>query len=443
MSTTQQLAGTYDDEAVEVLGTEDGRAQLFTDTWGTGNREPRVVHAVNCGGEVSSSLVSHDLHGSLAPLEQELETVAALAPKAESGVISAADMAESSDNDVAAVENACREEDLPIPEHSLPRRALEASGLGLLGIGDVYFTSIAFQVFGLSDRNFGVLPFNELQLVASSTIVAMLLCTRLAGHATCQVGHLMEKTRSGRSGPDVDECRMRRLCVRSWFAAGSAVVAVLGALAVLVGLSEVRASYLVQSGIDAHQSQFLLIQMGIAAAGFVLSLWMAHPYDREYRSATRRQSQASRELEKAYIGFATLVGTFNGLLQFRAGMLAQHRDWIVAILDDARRKGLLYARRVQLAQPEATDERLFPADLPAPRGALLVAEVNNYLAGLPTMFKAYEPLSMVRVQTRLEKLDVRREERRAGKASASFIDITPPRGRTRGGTGMNGNGKPR
>ena len=443
-SGAQLLAGTYADHAVEILATEDGRAECFTDAWGAGNREPRAVLVINCGAEVSSSLISHDLHASLAALEQELETVAALAPIAESAVLSAIAVVESSDHDVAAIEHDCREGDLSLPEHSWLRRVAETSGLGLLGVGDVYFTSIAFQVFGLSDRNFGALPFNELQLVASSTIVAMLLCTRLAGHATRQVGHLMEKTRSARLAPDVDVQRTHRLCIRWWFAAGSAIVAILGALAVLVGLSEVRAAYLVQSGIDAHQSQFLLIQMGIAAAGLVLSLWTAHPYDREYRSATRHQKQATRELEKVYSGFAALVGRFNGLLRYRDATLAQHRDWTVATLDDARRKGHLYARRAQLAQLEATDETLFPADLPTPRHALLVAEVNNHLAGLPTLFKAYKPLSLVRVQTRLEELDARREEGRVNKSSDPFVSVTaPPRGRTRTGAGMNGDGRPR
>ena len=261
VSATQYLAGTYLDEAVERFGTEDGRAGLYTGVWGDDNQEPRVVDAVNSGAEVSCSLISHELQGALAPVEQKLETLATVAPKAECDVIFAADEVELTDGEVAAVKKACREDDLPLPEHAGARRVAEASGLCLLGVGDMYFTSIAFQVFGLSDRNLGVLPINELQLVASSTIVALLVCTSLAGHAIREVGHLMEKTRSSRLRPDADESRIRRLCVRSWFTAGGGTLAVLGALAVLVGLSEVRASYLAQSGIDAHQWQFLLIQL--------------------------------------------------------------------------------------------------------------------------------------------------------------------------------------
>ena len=170
------------------------------------------------------------------------------------------------------------------PEHNWRRTVAEFFVLGLLGFGDLLFTSTAFEVFGLSDQHLGFLPFNELELAASSTVVAMLLCTRLAGHKIREVGLLVEQTYSGGLLTEIDEGRTRRLQVRTWFAVGTTIVAILGAVVILVGLSEVRASYLLQSGIDAHFWQFMFVQAGIAAAGFALSAWMAHPYDREHRS---------------------------------------------------------------------------------------------------------------------------------------------------------------
>ena len=240
-SARQHLAGTYTDETVEQLAHEDGRAQLFTGTWGKGNREPHVILAVNRGAAVSGALVPHDLYGSLPAIEGELEDLAAHAPKAEDDVLATITVVGEAEETLRAVDRTCRDGELAKPEHHWRRVAAEILALGLLGFGDLIFTSTAFEVFGLSDKSVGFLPVNELQLASSSTVIAMLLCMRLAGHGVRELGALVEQTSAAAASDEVDHARHRRLRVRTWFTIGAAIVATLGAFAILVGLSEVRA----------------------------------------------------------------------------------------------------------------------------------------------------------------------------------------------------------
>lgn len=91
----------------------------------------------------------------------------------------------------------------------------------------------------------GIVPFNELQLVAASTVVALLLLARLAGHMLAGLRYCLEASASGADpghGPPSQ--------IRIWMEAAGALVAVGGALGILVGLSQVRSSYLAQSGVE-------------------------------------------------------------------------------------------------------------------------------------------------------------------------------------------------
>lgn len=400
------LRGTYSDESVETLATEDGGAQVFTTAWGTGNRASRAVDAINRGAEVSASLVSHELQGALAPLEENLERLGALGAGAEHDVLRAIDDVEAAEVDRERIAHACRAGDLGLPDHARVRELGEGAVFTGLGTGDLYLSTQTYEVFGLSDRRFGFLPFNELQVAAGATVLALLVLAWLAGHQLRGVGYLLEAHR-----PGLDDASRRRVRVRQWFMAGGSLVALGGVLGLLFGLSQVRASYLAQSGMDAHASQFLLIQLGIATAGVVVSLWMSHPYDRQWRSATRHAARAAKALAGAYSVFAGLVGEFNGLLRFRVAVMNQHCDWAVATVVDAARKGQMYARRVLLAQPEPTTDPLLPDTLPVPASPPLVAAVAEHRAGGGVMFKLYEPTSLARVEARLADLDRRRAER--------------------------------
>ena len=55
------------------MATEDGQAQLFTDTWGPSNRSPRLINAVDAGAETSTHLISIELAGTVGAQDEELE----------------------------------------------------------------------------------------------------------------------------------------------------------------------------------------------------------------------------------------------------------------------------------------------------------------------------------------------------------------------------------
>ena len=223
-SSTHQLAGTYSDDHVDALGAEDGGARVFTSVWGSGNREPRAVEAVNRGGEVSSTLVSHELHGELVGVEQDLERLAPQVPLAEHLVLQAGDGAElaSLEEDGGGEAGAGPGS---VPDHHWRRVFGEVVALGVIGGVDAVFTMATFEVFNLSDQPIGFLPFNELQLGAVSTVVALLLLTRLAGHRIRTVGHLLEGPADGPEAPAPKALRVKR-----WLTGAAAAVAGGGAL---------------------------------------------------------------------------------------------------------------------------------------------------------------------------------------------------------------------
>lgn len=434
IDSSHALSGSYSDQTVEELATEDGEARTFTREWGKENRSPRGIESINRAAEVGTDLIDHQLHGALEPAESTLERMAAEAPLAEHAVMAAADETEDAEIDREMVAAVCRARGLALPDHHWRRMAGEVLGLAMLAIGDLYFNSRTFEVFGMSDRPIGIVPFNELQLVASSTVVALLLLARLAGHMLATLRYYLETSQSG-TGP-VGGMPSR---VGTSLEAVGALVAVGGALGILVGLSQVRSSYLAQSGVSAHASQFLLIQVGIAVAGIALSYWLAHPFDRAWRAVSRQVERARAGLDSAYGTFMHLEGEFNALDRQRVMMLLQHRDWAAATVTDTRRLAQMYARRVLLAQPEPTTDALLPDELPGPATPDLISEVAKYLAGKDSEFKQYPPLNSARVTGRLADLDRRRTERLTARTAplmsrgqgATGGASAPPTGRGR------------
>jgi hypothetical protein len=387
------------------MAVEDGRAGFYTDVWGDENREPRAINAVNLGSGVSTEIVGHELHGELAHVEADLEAIRPQVPLAEATVVSRIQDLEADEHAQADLSQRCRLEGLTTPDHRLRRLLIELTLLALLGDGDVYFSSLAFQVFGLSDRRLvSFLPISELQAVAASVIVAMLIAVGIAGPRLTRFWHLLERAPSDDQAVDR---RRARLAAEVFFV----LVCIGGALSTLVGVSGVRAAYLHAQGVAAHWGEFFLIQLGIAIAGLMLIAWLSHPYDREWRSTTHAVNRSASELARAYLVLTRLVGRFNGLLRSRDAIMAQALAHLLAITNHARQQDELYARRVQHGEPEPTTTRLLPDDLPQPSQPRLVSELTRHLAGKPSMFKAYKPLDLCRVESRLHEVAERRAER--------------------------------
>lgn len=439
-----QLTGSYTDQAAEDMAAEDGKAELYTEMWGPHNREPRVIDAVNQTAETADSIISHAVETELSGRESELEDLEPEVGLAEDRVLDDLKAVETAGDDMASVRERCRGADLHVPEHHWRRMIAEGGGFTALGVGDLYFISTTFEVFGLSDsRLIGFIPVSQLQLVAFSVVMAMLLLTRLAGHLIRKVGYLIEEIKASEAQKDPNLPELARMLVRTKFKTGVAITAVLGAFGILYGLSEVRASYLKQEGINAHQGPFLLIQLGVACAGLVLAYWMSHPLDVDWRSATHHFRKAIAALKDDYAELSGIVGRFNGLLRERESLMVQFRDWTLATASDVRRLGHLIARRLQLALPEPVQEQILPDQLPVPPDPALAKAITDYLDGKPTYFKRYRPLTMDRVNERLEELDKRRNQQGVQSHDNLIEILSEARKRqpAMAGTSTNGNGK--
>lgn len=441
-SPAQVLTGAYSDKAVEEMAAEAGRAELYTDTWGESNREPREIHIVNQAAVTADCLISHQAEAELASREDALERLHPEATIVQDRVLDDIKSVETNGDELASVKEKCRQADLHVPEHHWRRMTAEIFGFVLLAVGDLYFVSTTFEVFGLSDKPLlGFLPVSALSVAASSVVIAMLLLTRLAGHLVRRIGQLIEETKAAQQQGATNATQLANKVVRSKFLIGAASVSVFGAFITLYGLSEVRASFLKQEGINAHQSYFLMIQAGVACAGLVLAYWMAHPLDAEWRSACHHYRVAVGSLTISYAQLADIVGRFNGMLRQRDAALIQFCNWTQAATSDAIRQDHLVARRIPLALPEPVQQQLLPDQLPEPPDPALAAVITDHLGGKPTYLKAYQPLSMERVEKRLRKLDKRRNQQGIESHNHLINLLSKTRDAGLVGASTNGNGK--
>lgn len=392
----QSLAGAYSDQAAEEMAAEEGRAGFYTEVWGD-NRAPRTVNVIRAGAEETEYLIRHSLHGVLQAIEGRLEKMLAAVGLKRAATMSSIDNLEQAVEAKGKVTERIESEDLPLPLHTKRRIVLEILGLALLGVGDLYFVSSAFQIFGLSDqRALPFLPFSQLQVASTSVIVATLLLTRLGGHVFRTLAHLIENWRVHRQSGQ----QATRVLVRTAATAVVLAASIVGLVLLLCGLGSVRESFFVMSGERVSGSLFYLIQGGVTLAGVVLSYVMAHPFDQEWRSVTHRVQSAVKRLGADYGALAGLVGSYNATLRERIGVILEHEDWSVATVNDARRQFELVARRTQLAQPEPVEGLLF-GELAPPATPLLVAEVGAQLEGWSSTLKVYPELDMAEVDKRL------------------------------------------
>ena len=112
-------------------------------------------------------------------------------------------------------------------------------------------------------------------------------------------------------------------------------------------------------------------------------------------------ADAGGEVQAACERHAELVSSHNALLGELEALLAQAGHHVEISAADAIRQGILYARRIQLAQPEPVTERLLPDRLPQPqvpdRDALL-----GFMLGI-TRLPLLERLSTVAVAERRDE----------------------------------------
>jgi hypothetical protein len=121
-----------------------------------------------------------------------------------------------------------------------------------------------------------------------------------------------------------------------------------------------------------------------------------------------------------------LVGRFNGLVQWRRSLESQYRDWSIATIHDGRRKVNMYARRLQHAQLEATDEQLLPPNLPMVPFSAVDEVFGGNLDGTQASFQSYEPVNVAKFVSHLAALRTPLFKRETDDERTARRHFTPP-----------------
>lgn len=366
----RRLGAGYGDDAIEEMAREDGKTQLYTEVFGEGNRQPRAILANNEAARVGSGLIGHELHEQLKELDAELERTKETSKVVEAEALVLAEGQDHAAKDEADLRARIRDEGLEIPESSWKALVFELVLLAFLGIGDILFISVAFQILGLTDKPIArFLPITELQVAASASVMALLISTRIAGHRLKRFLHLFGIIMRQRHGSVGDNKLNGQRTAGAIDAGVQSFLAVLAVILVLLGVNGVRQAFLEKKGIPAHGGSFLALQAGIALAGILLAAWFAHPYDRLWRSTSMALAAADSRLKAVIDQITTMVSNYNARLVERDHIVAQYLEWDGSQLADTRRQNELYGRRVLLSQPEPTTVQLLADDLPTPTGA--------------------------------------------------------------------------
>jgi hypothetical protein len=294
------------------------------------------------------------------------------------------------------------------------------ASLTALMLGDLAFIAVAFQLFGLSDRLlFGFVPYtDELHIGAAASVFALLVLAHFAGIRFREVLHQVDRRRRA------DDSAL--LPSPSWVSAGVGAAYVVFAVALLGGVSAVRADYLAQMGVDAKTLSFAAIQLGVFAAALALSIAHAHPFAAEYKRAATAESDAEERVDRARQQHVELVARFNGFIDESDALIAQAGLHARLSARDTIRQAYLYMRRVQLSQPELTTEQLFPEDVPQPEhpdDAGLRAELLG-LTGLPELERLDTAAVLQRRKELRDELVARRAARRM--PAELVIPAAPP-----------------
>lgn len=402
----QRIPGTYSDEMVGQFAETDADARTATPEWGDRkNSTEHSIEGIDASAESAVDMVTTEFENDLTSVEGRLERQAPQYPVDEADAFKALDAQEQAEIEKDRVMEEARAKELTLPDHAWRRMLVELLAFVTLAVGDLYFTATAFEVFGLSDAQVGFLPLNELQLAATSVVSAMLTLSWLAGHQARGAAHDITQAAKG--------THARRW---GWVMAAAFTAAGAGALLILKGLSDVRTSFLTQQGINAEQSAFFAIQLGVAIAGFSLAFWGASPLHQKWQRVTHNLTKAAKAAHKACTKAMATAGTYNATIRERIALLQRYRAWSEAIRHDAIRKGRLYGTLFRAAFPEPVADATLPADVAGPEPSYLVTQIDALMAGDPSTLKNYSEISTARLQARLDEVDARRQARHTARS---------------------------
>lgn len=358
------LIGHYDDQQIYDEAASDGKAGVFTAIFGAHNRAPRVIKANNWAAWVAVRLIRHRLHSELTKLDTEIERTRETTKVAKAELRNKAAIASETGTRHRNLEARIYDEGLSPPEEKRRHLFQEFALLVPLGLGDLVFISLTYQVLGMDDKPVApFIPLSELQMAATTSVAALLIAARVLGHRLVRFMHLLGTLVRPEADRSKDPYQRTRL-TGAFDSGAQSLVALAGVSAILLGINGIRVAYLEGAGIDAHGSSFLLVQTGIAVAGVLIAAWFAHPFDKQFRSSAACNETAGRVLNQYKGQVEHLVSSHNGCLVKRDHVIEQHREWVKAKLADTSRQNERYAAWLLREQLEPTEEQLLPDELP-------------------------------------------------------------------------------
>jgi hypothetical protein len=351
----------YSDDVIEEMAAEDGHSQVHVPSlWGD-NTEPGTIHVIAAAHGSQQQLIAHSAREKTQTIAVAIEAGLQKFPSAIAVATRATDRWVAAEIARLALSERLRALHLSRPDRWAPLKT--TIWLIALFCGDEALIAVAYQVLGLSDRpwvpGWGIT--DDLHLAALASVIGLVILADLAG---ARLHDLEIDAEVRRRIPD--EKLRAELPKPSRFVVGMVVSVAAAAVLVVLGVGIIRIQYLVDIGSSASAVPFLMIQLGIFCAAVAVGYRYHHPLARQVRAVESGADQKARELNAAVSAADILGGEVNADIDAYDTTIAQAGQHILADLGNVERGVWLAVRRTILAQPEATVERMFPAELPLP-----------------------------------------------------------------------------
>lgn len=370
----------YNDVDVEARGNEDGAAS-FGDpgVWGD-NVHPHSADLPNGAHETTVNLVGYRLRNSLAAIVETIEASLPRLTTQKATAKSAIDAFEAAERDVLVLAEQQRQEGLAEPTRSTTVKSWVAR-VALFG-GELALVAAAMQIFGLSDTPIipGIVWSDDLHLFALGILVALNVLGEFAGIKLKGIAHTLHLRRR-----EVDAERRQQLARVSWWDVAWAAALLAVGFVGIAGVADIRLEFFRQAGTEVGNVwAFYVIQIMILAAATALGYHAYHPHAKQWHAAHKALSAAGEQEAAAVESCVQAVALINTAIEQISTEVGKGVLHVGADRGDAVRQGSLYARALQLGQPEPVTDRLLPESLPQP--------ITRSASEVHTLFDAGRPV---------------------------------------------------
>lgn len=418
------------DESLRAKAEAEAQARMYTPAWGD-NRRPHPMHEVVYSADTARSLQGHELDGERVDLEQHLDRLLPAIARLEAGVIRRIEVLERALLSRLNLERKLEEEGLPLPESQPGRRWLALGVAVLIGFGELFLLSPAFQVFGLSDHPLFWFV-NAQNLGALSGVVSLLV-----------LAHALADNGKGRPGDDQAANSGGKWYERLAACSAGYRIHILGVAAMLVGLAAVRGLYFTAThkGNAWAAVVFLFLNLGMVIAARWVVQPDPRPYAERWHRVLTRVDEADEDLVEPSETYESRVGDYNATVSRRDALISQYGHALAATGSDAQRQIELLAGHTRLSQPEIVSDRMFADTLPKPTDSQLQKDVRDYCTNegsASTPFRRYERLDTKAVRDRYTQMEQRLATAR--QAAQRAAGTSSPMSRAPVTAAMNGAG---